>query len=98
MASGKNPPVNQQTPPPHPTPRHSTVCRQQHPAVSPCPMVNLFAVHIASSPKIYVLTSDRISNATFHYCGTEQPEVARKMDLRGKGRFNAKVEAGTFGL
>lgn len=71
-----------------PPSQYSALCQQRGPAVALCPVVNLSAVLRAFNSKIYVAPSDTVSNATFHYCGTGQPGVARKMDLRVKGRFN----------
>lgn len=71
-----------------PLSQYSALCQQQGPAAALCPVVNLSAVLIALNPKLYVTPSDRVSNATFRYCGAGQPGVARKMDLRVKGRFN----------
>lgn len=54
-----------------PPSQYCALCRQQGPAVAFCPVVNLSAVpFLAFDSKLYVAPSDRVSNATFHYCDT----------------------------
>lgn len=71
-----------------PPSQYSALCQQRGPAVALCPVVNLSAALIAHKPKLYVAPSDTVSNGTFNYCGTGQPGVAGKMDLRVNSRFN----------
>ncbi len=74
-----------------PPSQFSALCQQQGPAVALCPVVNLSAAPQALNPQLYVAPSDRASDATFHSCSTGRLEVAGKMNVTVKGRFNVIV-------